>query len=93
MVRASAKGDGNYCRLPWRFATSQVFVLSCTICKGHYRNIMNTTASVSMDIRRYWISKGVAWCMPKEAIKPGGAERTLPLAEILPAIVVYVCRL
>jgi len=54
---------------------------------------MNTTASVSMDIRRYRISEGVAWCMPKEAIKPGGADKTLPLAEIHPAIVAYVCKL
>jgi len=46
-----------------------------------------------MDIRRCWISKGVAWCMPKEAISQAGRDKTLPLAEILPAIVAYVCRL
>ena len=54
---------------------------------------MKTTASVSMDIRRYWISEGVAWCMQREAIKPGGADKTLPQAEILPEIVAYVCKL
>jgi chemotaxis response regulator CheB len=31
--------------------------------------------------------------MPKEAIKPGGADKTLPLVEILPAIVGYACKL
>ena len=45
-----------------------------------------------MDIRRYWISKGVAWCMPKEAIKPGGADKPLPLV-IFPAIVGDACKL
>lgn len=54
---------------------------------------MKRTASVSMDIRRYCISGGVAWCMPKEAIKRGGADKTLPLAEILPAVVAFVCKL
>jgi len=45
-----------------------------------------------MDIRRYWISQGVSRCMPKGAIKPGGADKTLPQV-IPPAIVAYACKL